>query len=63
MESQCRQCGKGFEVVKTWQRYCTSGCRNAWHGENRRRATLIGELRRQDEVQNAQRQARKVFGS
>jgi hypothetical protein len=32
MEKQrCEQCGEEFREVKSWQRFCTPRCRDAWH--------------------------------
>ena len=60
---QCEQCGGEYIRQVPWQRFCNDGCRDAWHLENRRLAKQIGELRRAEKVQNAQRQAKAVFGS
>jgi hypothetical protein len=38
MEKQrCAQCGEEFRVVKSWQRFCTPQCRDAWHYEQWKR--------------------------
>ena len=32
MEKQrCEQCGEQYRAAKSWQRFCTPKCRDAWH--------------------------------
>jgi hypothetical protein len=34
MEKQrCDHCDRQFQPVKSWQRFCTPRCRDAWHYE------------------------------
>jgi hypothetical protein len=34
MQNQrCEHCNREFQPVKSWQRFCTARCRDAWHYE------------------------------
>ena len=43
---KCDECGTEIRQVKKWQRFCSDGCRSAWHAnwKDREIAKLRAEL-------------------
>jgi hypothetical protein len=31
MKQECPVCLKSFMITRKWQKFCSTGCRNAWH--------------------------------
>ena len=41
MNRTCDRCGAPFTARRPWQKFCSDGCRFAWHGERRERAMRL----------------------
>lgn len=46
---QCSQCQQPFEPKKSWQRFCSEVCHDAYWVEMRQLATQMNALRRKKE--------------
>jgi protein-arginine kinase activator protein McsA len=41
--TRCEQCGMRYEKKKSWQKFCTSICRDNYHSSQREKALRIAK--------------------
>ena len=51
MNKECNNCGKGFNAIKQWQKYCSNACRISSHNK-RTHATETQQINAMETQQN-----------
>ena len=46
---KCDKCNKPFSPATSWQRFCSSKCRDDWNNAEKKRAAYAAEVERHEE--------------